>query len=82
MPYYILERTIVRSQGAGSRLEAAVGNDAKGKISVVLYAIAIPLAFVHQLLSDGIYVFVALSWLIPDRRIEALFNETARESDL
>jgi uncharacterized membrane protein len=75
--YYILEQTIIRSQGAQSKLAAAVGNDAKGKISVVLYAIAIPLAFVHQLLSDVIYVLVALMWLIPDRRIESLFNETA-----
>ena len=78
--YYVLERTIVRSQGASSRLKAAIGNDAKGKISVVLYAIAIPLAFVHQLLSDVIYVSVALSWLIPDRRIEALFNQTEGDS--
>ena len=78
--YYILELTIVRSQGESSKLEAAVGNDAKGKISVVLYAIAIPLAFVHQLLSDVIYVLVALWWLIPDRRIESLFNQTAGES--
>jgi len=75
--YYILEQTIIRSQGPQSKLEAAVGNDAKGKISVVLYAVAIPLAFVHQLLSDAIYVLVALMWLIPDRRIESLFNETA-----
>ena len=80
--YYILELTIVRSQGAGSKLEAAVGNDAKGKISVLLYAIAIPLAFVHQLLSDAIYVLVALWWLVPDRRIESLFNETAGEAGL
>ncbi|HMG71056.1 MAG TPA: TMEM175 family protein [Gemmatimonadaceae bacterium] len=77
--YYILERTIIRSQGAQSKLEAAVGNDAKGKISVVLYALAIPLAFVHQLLSDAIYVLVALMWLIPDRRIESLFNDMAEE---
>jgi uncharacterized membrane protein len=77
--YYILEQTIIRSQGAQSKLAAAVGNDAKGKISVVLYAAAIPLAFVHQLLSDVIYVLVALMWLIPDRRIESLFNEMAEE---
>jgi uncharacterized membrane protein len=77
--YYILERTIIRSQGASSKLEAAVGNDAKGKISVVLYAVAIPLAFVHQILSDAIYVLVALMWLIPDRRIESLFNDLAEE---
>ncbi len=77
--YFILERTIIRSQGAGSKLKAAVGSDAKGKISVLLYAIGIPLAFVHQILADAIYVLVALMWLIPDRRIEALFNETAED---
>jgi uncharacterized membrane protein len=77
--YFILERTIIRSQGSGSKLKVAVGNDAKGMISVVLYAIGIPLAFVHQLLADAIYVLVALMWLIPDRRIESLFNETAEE---
>jgi len=77
--YFILQQTIIRSQGANSKLQAAVGGDAKGKISVVLYAIAIPLAFVHQLLADAIYVFVASMWLIPDRRIEDLFEE-ARET--
>jgi uncharacterized membrane protein len=78
--YYILEQTIIRVQGPNSRLEAAVGSDAKGKISVVLYALAIPLAFVQELLSDAIYVLVALMWLIPDRRIEAIFDEIAGES--
>jgi len=77
--YYILEQTIIRVQGPNSRLEAAVGSDAKGKISVVLYALAIPLAFVQELLSDAIYVLVALMWLIPDRRIEAIFDEIAGE---
>ncbi len=73
--YFILQQTIIRSQGANSKLQAAVGGDAKGKISLLLYAIAIPLAFVHQLLADAIYVVVALTWLIPDRRIEDLFEE-------
>jgi uncharacterized membrane protein len=77
--YYILEQTIIRSQGRQSKLKAAVGNDFKGKISVVLYAMAIPLAFVHQIFADVLYVMVALMWLIPDRRIEALFKETADE---
>jgi uncharacterized membrane protein len=76
--YFILQQTIIRSQGTNSKLRAAVGDDAKGKISVILYAIAIPLAFVHQVLSDAIYVVVALTWFIPDRRIEDLFEE-ARE---
>lgn len=77
--YYILEQTIIRNQGANSKLEAAVGSDPKGMISVVLYAVAVPLAFVNQLISDAIYVLVALMWLIPDRRIESLFDEMARK---
>jgi uncharacterized membrane protein len=60
-------------------LEAAVGTDFKGRISVVLYIAAIPLAFVQQLLSDAIYVSVALMWLIPDRRIEERFADAERE---
>ena len=68
--YYVLEQTIIRAQGANSKLRAAVGSDSKGKLSVVLYLSAIPLAFVHQLLADAIYVAVALVWLVPDRRIE------------
>ena len=73
--YYVLERTIIRNQGANSRLEAAVGSDRKGMISVVLYAVAIPLAFVNQWIADAIYILVALMWLIPDRRIESLYDE-------
>jgi uncharacterized membrane protein len=72
--FTILEAAIIRQQGAHSKLRAAVGNDVKGKASAVLYAIAIPLAFVHELLADAIYVFVALMWLVPDRRIEATFR--------
>jgi uncharacterized membrane protein len=77
--YYILSQTIIRSQGPNSKLKAAVGSDRKGMISVVLYLIAIPLAFVNQLLSDAIYVAVAMSWLVPDRRIEQLFDEISTE---
>jgi len=80
--YFVLEQTIIRSQGPESRLKAAVEDDAKGKISVVLYLAAIPLAFVHQLLSDAIYVFVALMWLVPDRRIEGRFADAQREERL
>ena len=73
--YYILEQTIIRAQGANSRLEAAVGGDAKGKLSVLLYAAAIPLAFVNEFISDAIYALVVFIWLIPDRRIESLIEE-------
>jgi TMEM175 potassium channel family protein len=68
--FMILEAAIIRHQGPQSKLRAAVGNDIKGKISAALYAVAIPLAFVHQLIADAIYVMVALMWLVPDRRIE------------
>ena len=67
--FLILEGRLLRA--GNPRLAAAVGNDVKGKISAALYLAAIPLAFVHQLISDAIYVAVALMWLIPDRRIEA-----------
>ena len=73
--YYILEQIIIRKQPADSRLADAVGGDSKGKISLVLYAAAIPLAFVHQLISDILYALVALTWLIPDSRIEALLDQ-------
>jgi uncharacterized membrane protein len=68
--YLILQGTIIAQQGPGSKLAAAVGKDLKGKLSAALYAVAIPLAFVHQWTSDAIYVLVALMWLVPDRRIE------------
>jgi uncharacterized membrane protein len=66
--FVILEGRLLRA--GNPRLAEAVGHDAKGKISAALYLAAIPLAFVHQLIADGIYVFVALMWLVPDRRIE------------
>jgi uncharacterized membrane protein len=76
--YTILESAIIRHQGEPSKLRAAVGNDIKGKMSAVLYATAIPLAFVHEAISDVIYVSVALLWLVPDRRIETTFNAAPR----
>ncbi len=68
--YYILQRTIIAKQGRESLLAKAVGSDWKGKLSPVLYLIAIPLAFVRSWIAGGLYVFVALLWLIPDPRIE------------
>jgi uncharacterized membrane protein len=73
--YTVLQTVLVAAQGPGSKLAAAVGSDAKGKLSMGLYVFAIPLAFVNQWIADGIYVFVALMWLVPDRRIESLLNE-------
>jgi len=68
--YMILQRAIVAKHGKGSLLAAAVGKDIKGKISPVLYVVAVPAAFVQQWIAGALYVLVALLWLIPDRRIE------------
>jgi uncharacterized membrane protein len=68
--YLILQQFIIASQGPDSLLKKAVGNDWKGKISAAIYLIAIPTAFWSQWVSQGLYVLVALVWLVPDRRIE------------
>jgi uncharacterized membrane protein len=73
--YTILQRMIVRHQDANYRLATAIGHDLKGKLSMALYILAIPLAFVNQWVSVGLYVLVALMWLIPDRRIESNLNK-------
>ncbi|HYY99066.1 MAG TPA: TMEM175 family protein [Pyrinomonadaceae bacterium] len=75
--YYTLQRLIIAQQGADSKLKAAVGKDVKGKLSPLIYVAAIIMAFVNQWVSDGLYVLVALMWLIPDRRIEARVDEHA-----
>ena len=68
--YYILARALVSLHGAESPLAIALGKDVKGKISPILYLLAIPLAFVSPWISCGLYVLVAAMWLVPDRRIE------------
>lgn len=73
--YTILQTLIIAHQGKHSTLAEAVGKDRKGKLSMVLYIVAIPMAFVNQWISDGIYVLVALIWLVPDRRIESKLDE-------
>lgn len=70
LAYWLLQRAILKMQGTDSLLGAALGRDIKGKVSPVLYALAIGLAFVSPLLSAGLYIAVALLWLVPDRRIE------------
>jgi uncharacterized membrane protein len=69
--YLILQGAIIKHQGKNSKLAEAVGGDLKGKLSAFLYASAIALAFVHQWIACGIYVLVALMWLVPDPRIES-----------
>jgi len=70
LAYWMLARTIVAAEGKESLLAKAMGKDRKGTASVLLYMIAIPLAFVSQWIAMAIYVGVALLWLIPDSRIE------------
>jgi uncharacterized membrane protein len=74
----ILKNAIVKHQGAGSPLAAAMGSDAKGKLSAALYAVAIPLAFVNRWISIVLYVVVVLMWLVPDRRIELPLQRNER----
>ena len=76
--YLILQQRIIASQGEESLLKKAVGSDWKGKLSAVLYITGIGLAFVWSWVSVAIYVFVALIWVIPDRRIERIL--AARET--
>ena len=73
--YYLLEKAIVHQQGRHSVLASALGSDVKGKISPLLYAAAVALAFVDAWLSIAIYALVAVMWLIPDRRIEKALHE-------
>jgi uncharacterized membrane protein len=68
--YYILQQAIIRAQGEGSILKQAVGGDWKGKVSPLLYVLAIAVALRSPVTADAIYVIAALLWLIPDRRIE------------
>ena len=68
--YWMLQQLIIAAQGRESLLKRAIGGDWKGKLSPVLYVIAILAAFWSHWISQAIYVLVALFWLIPDRRIE------------
>jgi uncharacterized membrane protein len=69
--YTFLQWAIVACNGRSSRLAAALGNDLKGKASLAMYAVSIPLAFLSPWISVALYVAVAVIWFVPDRRIEA-----------
>jgi len=68
--YWLLQRAILAKHGNNSLLAAAVGSDLKGKLSPVIYVVAIPSAFVSPRIAGALYVLVALIWLVPDPRIE------------
>jgi uncharacterized membrane protein len=73
--YYVLQRTIIASEGADSTLAAAVGRDLKGKLSPLIYAASIGLALVNPWIAIAGYVVVALMWLVPDRRLESRLHQ-------
>ena len=73
--FYILQRQIIKNHGTDSILARAIGKDYKGKISPILYTLAIGSCWVSQWIAVLIYVLVTLIWLIPDKRIEVIFKE-------
>ncbi|MCX5930529.1 MAG: TMEM175 family protein [Cyanobacteria bacterium] len=74
--YWILQQAIISNEGKNSLLHKAIGRDLKGRLSLLLYAVAVLAAFAAPWLAQAIYVLVALIWIIPDRRIEqALLEE-------
>ena len=79
--YTILSRALIAADGKDSLLLKAIGPDRKGRASLALYAVAIPVAFWKCWISQVVYVVVALMWLIPDRRIERLFGARAEQAD-
>ena len=73
--YYILEVTILAAQAPGSRLKEALGSEFKGRISMVFYVAAIPLAFLNRWIAIAIYVLVAVIWFVPDPRLECVVGK-------
>jgi uncharacterized membrane protein len=73
--YYVLARTLSAQNGKDSKLAIALGKDAKGIASLVIYAVAIPLSFLSSRLAFGLYVLVAVIWFVPDRRIERVLAD-------
>jgi uncharacterized membrane protein len=74
--YYILKTVIIAAQGPDSTLATALGNDVKGKISPVIYIVAVPIAFLNRWVALALYVIVSLMWLVPDRRIESRIDSS------
>lgn len=74
--YFILAQALISLHGSDSVIAAALGADFKGKISIVIYLIAIPLALARWWLACGLYILVAIMWLVPDRRIERILAQS------
>ena len=76
--YYILQYAIIAHEGRNSLLASAVGRDWKGKLSPMIYLLAVPLALYSPSIANALYAFVALLWLVPDRRIERALQNRKR----
>lgn len=74
--YFILQSRIIKNHGKDSILAKAVGSDLKGKISPIIYVIAIASSWFSSWIAGGLYIVVAFMWLIPDKRIEHIINST------
>ncbi len=77
--YYILTLVIIKTHGTDSILARAIGKDFKGKISPVLYVIAIGCSWISPWIAGGLYIVVALIWLVPDKRIEIIFKDEFKQ---
>ena len=77
--YWILQKAIIRSEGETSLLRNAIGSDRKGNVSLLLYLVSIPSAFVSPVIAGALFVIVALIWLVPDRRIERELDKADRK---
>jgi TMEM175 potassium channel family protein len=73
--FYILVHGLISLHGEDSSLAVAIGDDFKGKISLVIYAMAIPLSFINIWIAIGLYVLVAVMWIVPDPRIEKVIEK-------
>src|SRR6266446_2996238 len=73
--YFILAKLLVSLHGRDSVIRVALGRDFKGKVSMVIYLVAVPLAFVRSWMACALYILVAVMWLVPDRRIEKTIVE-------
>jgi len=77
--YYILQSTLLKANGAHSRFARALGSDYKGKISPLLYVVAVIFAYIYPYFSCCLYVLVALIWLVPDKRFERAHDHGEQE---
>ena len=77
--YFILTKTLISLHGQGSTLATSIGRDRKGRVSIAIYAAAVPLAFVKPWIAGACYVIVAIMWLLPDPRIERKVTRRSTE---